>query len=125
MGGGVRHPGPRPRDLHFPFEEARDAAMQARALADDLRSLHRRIASETDALAAGPFEGRFADWFVGLRDASVDDLGHLVDRLEAQADLVDALRATADRRIADRDDDIERWTRHEAAWRSTTAEDAA
>ncbi len=125
MGGAVRHPGPRSRELHFPFEEARDAAMQARALADDLRSLHGRIASETDALAASPFEGRFADWFVGLRDASVDALVHLVDRLEAQADLVDALGATADLRIAERNDDIERWARREAAWRSTTTEDAA
>ena len=124
MGGAVRHPGPRPRELHFPLEEARDAATQARALAEDLRSLHRRIASETDALAAGPFEGRFADWFVGLRGTSMDALVHLVDRLEAQADLVDALGATADRRIADRDDDIERWARRDAAWRSTQ-EDAA
>lgn len=100
--------------------------MQARALADDLRSLQRRIAFESDALAAGPFEGRFADWFVDMRAASVHALGQLVDRLEAQADLVDALGSTADRRIADRDVDIERWTRRDAAWRSmSTQEDAA
>lgn len=124
MGGAVRHPGPRPRELRFPFAEARDAAAQARALADDLRSLHRRIESETDALAAGPFEGRFAVWFVGQRGASVDALVHLVDRLEAQADLVDALGATADRRIADRADDIEGWVRRDMAWRSARADAA-
>lgn len=112
------HPGPRPPDLHFPFDDAEDLVVQARSLADDLRRLERQIASETGLLATTPFEGWFARWFLDQRMEAARTLRDLAHRLEQQADMVDALAATAHRRIDDRVAEVQHWDWQVSTWRA-------
>lgn len=111
------HPGARPSDLHFPFDEARRAATETRALASDLRDLARVLAADLGDLAGTAFEGIFADWLLTAGNDAEQELRQRAGRLDDQAEQIEAATVHARNRVSERQDQVMRYEQRHRRWR--------
>lgn len=115
--GRPPHPGTRPEQLRFPFDEASRAAAEARTLASDLRGLGRLVGQDLDDLASTSFAGRFADWLLAAAADACQEVSRRASALDDLADLIESSLGHARIRVADRDDQIMRFERRLRQWR--------
>ena len=119
----VSHPGPRPTEFAYPFEEARAAIVAIDELVDELALCAADHEAATAEASVG-FEGASRRAFERRMGDALSTMAAHRRQLDGDAQELRAQLAIAHQRRRDREDAMRRWDGHMASYRDYQGERA-